>query len=188
MTILAAGQPDHVLKVLFRYGSRPASGYEKVEHTDLGGIYGGHVSLGIDSDVISFDSPHGIHIFPTKKNLKGVYILEDESDFIKDTLTKKYAIVEIPITDMQYQHLKVIVAGYLKNSPYDYAFFGMRCASATYDVLSQIGILKKKSYLGNVFSNFYPRLLRRKILRLAKENKYKVIRLKGSKSREWEDD
>lgn len=188
MNSLATGQADHILKVLFRYGSRPAHGYEKVEHTDVGGIHGGHVCLGIDSVVIGFDSPPGIHIFPTKKNSKGVYIHEEEQDFMKDTLTKKYAIIEIPITHEQYQHLNAILTSYLNTSPYDYAFFGMRCASATYDVLSQIGIMEQKSYLGNVFSNFYPRLLRSKVLRLAKENNYKVIRLKGRKSREWEKD
>jgi hypothetical protein len=185
---LAEGQQEHILKVLFRYGSRPARGYEKVEKFDFGGIHGGHVCLGIDSVVVGFDSPKGFHIFPRKKNLKGVFVREDEDDFMQDTIKKKYAIVEIPITDDQYLKLNSILTGYLNKTPYDYAFFGMRCASATYDILSQIGIMKPKSNLGNVFSNFYPKLLRRKIFHLAKENNYKVSKLKGRKTRQWEQD
>lgn len=188
MTSFANGQQEHLLKVLFRYGSRPARGYEKIEHFDFGGIHGGHVCLGIDSVVIGFDSPDGYHIFPRKKNLKGVFLREDEHDYMKDTITKKYAVVEIPISDSQYGHLYRILTDYMNNAPYDYAFFGMRCASATYDVLSQIGIMEQKSYLGNVFSNFYPKLLRRKLFHLARKNNYNIIRLKGRKTRIWEED
>jgi hypothetical protein len=188
LTSIATGQPDHTLKVLFRYGSRPAYGYERTEHDDFGGIHGGHVCLGIDSVVIGFDSPVGLNIFPNKNHIRGMWVSEKENEFMQDTISKKYAIVEIPINNMQYDQLNAILAGYLNNPPYDYAFFGMRCASATYDVLSQIGIVKEKSYSGKVFSMFYPRLLRRKIFRLAKENNYKIIRLKGRKSRDWEED
>ena len=185
---LATGQSDHILKVLFRYGSRPAAGFEKTEHDDFGGIHGGHVCLGIDSAVIGFDSPKGFNIFPNENNIRGCWECEEEIEYMKDTISKKYAIVYIPITDKQYQQLNSILAEYLNNPPYDYAFFGMRCASATYDVLSQIGILKQKSYLGNVFSIFYPRMLRHKVFHLARENNYKIIKLKGRKSREWEED
>ena len=188
MTSFASGQSDHILKVLCRYGSRPARGFEKVEKYDFGGIHGGHVCLGIDSVVIGFDSPNGFHIFPRKKNNKGFWVREEEADFMKDTVTKKYAIVEIPISDDQYHLLNTILAAYIKKPPYDYAFFGMRCASATYDVLSQIGILEHKPYWRNVKSNFYPKLFRRKILRLAKKQGYKITRLKGRQSRQWEDD
>lgn len=184
----ATGQPYHILKVLFRYGSRPAYGFEKTESDDFGGIHGGHVCLGIDSVVVGFDSPVGFNIFPSRKNIKGCWVCEEEKEYMKDTISKKYAIVLIPITDTQYQQINTIFTGYLNNPPYDYAFFGMRCASATYDVLSQIGIVEQKSYTGKVYSIFYPRLLRRKIFRLAKENNYKVIKLKGRKSREWEGD
>jgi hypothetical protein len=182
------GQTEHVLKVLFRYGSRPARGYENVEREDFGGIHGGHVCIGIDSIVVGFDSPVGFHVFPRKKNLKGVYIREDECDFMQDTIKKKYAIVEIPISWEQYVNLQKIISGYLNKTPYDYAFFGMRCASATYDILSQIGIFKQKSRAGNIISNFYPKLFRRKVLHLAKQNNYKTTKLKGRKTRVWEDD
>jgi hypothetical protein len=185
---LAEGQQEHILKVLFRYGSRPARGYEQVEHPDFGGIHGGHVCLAIDSVVVGFDSPKGFHIFPRKKNLKGVFVREIEREYMQDTIKKKYAIVEIPITDDQYRTLYNVIDGYLKNTPYDYAFFGMRCASATYDMLSQIGIMKPRSNFRNVISNFYPKLLRRKLFHLAKKNNYKVIKLKGRKTRTWEED
>jgi hypothetical protein len=185
---LAEGQQEHILKVLFRYGSRPARGYEQVEHPDFGGIHGGHVCLAIDSVVVGFDSPKGFHIFPRKKNPKGVFVREIEREYMQDTIKKKYAIVEIPITEDQYRTLNNVIVNYLNRTPYDYAFFGMRCASATYDMLSLIGIMKPRSHFGNVISNFYPKLLRRKIFHLAKKNYYKVIKLKGRKTRQWEED
>jgi hypothetical protein len=188
LTMNSHGQTEHLLKVLFRYGSRPARGYENIEREDFGGIHGGHVCIGIDSIVIGFDSPVGFHVFPRKKNLKGVFVLEDECDYMQDTIKKKYAIVEIPLSGQQYDKLQKVISAYLSKTPYDYAFFGMRCASATYDILSQIGIFKQKSRAGNIISNFYPKLLRRKVFHLARENNYKITKLKGRKTRVWEDD
>jgi hypothetical protein len=108
--------------------------------------------------------------------------------FVNDTASYKYTTFEIPITNEQYNKLNLIINNYLVKTPYDYAFFGMRCTAAAYDVLSQIGIFKTKTRIRNICSNFYPRLLRRKMFRLAHQKQFKIESHPGRKTRVWEID
>ncbi len=94
----------------------------------------------------------------------------------------------VPLTTEQYEKLRSILINYIENTPYDYAFFGMRCASATYDVMSQIGLFKPLPRFRNVVSNFYPRRFRAKMFRLAQEKHYTVIKHTGRLTRIWEED
>jgi len=181
-------QEQHLLKVFFRYGSIPETGYEYVEYEETGGLQGGHVSLGIDSLEIGFTNEKIIHIFPRKDNNHGVFYWEYLKDFEDQVADKKYITFLIPISEEQYIHLKAILSSNIDESPYDYAFFGMRCASATYDVLSQIGIFQPQSRAKMIASNFYPRMFRRKMTELARKNGYTVVRVKGRKTRIWEND
>ena len=64
----------------------------------------------------------------------------------------------------------------------------MRCAAAAYDVLAQVGVVKKRSKFGNVFANFYPKLMRKRMLRDATEKGLKVVRRQGRASRKWKKD
>ncbi len=184
-------QENHTIIVFFLYGSQPKSEF-KNEPTYLGGIYGGHVSIGIDSLVVGFStsltSKRQVHIFPHKHNSIGKFFAKDIRDFLKDTVSRKYTTIAIPLSEEQYDTIKQIHNDYLQNSPYDYAFFGMRCAASAYEILSQAGIVKSKSKCGVVFSNFYPKLLRYKLFHLAKANGYKVTKHKGNKRRNWEKD
>jgi hypothetical protein len=77
---------------------------------------------------------------------------------------------------------------YSKKSPYDYAVFGMRCAAASYDLLSEIGLFRKISMKNNILTNFYPKLLRKRILKWAKKNNYPVQHHEGRSTRVWEKD
>ncbi len=181
-------QETHLLKVFFRYGSIPDIGFEYIEYEETGGLNGGHVSIGIDSLEIGFTNEKSIHVFAKKDNIQGVYYWEYLKDFEAATSDKKYITFLIPITDDQYLKLKSILLAYIDNPPYDYAFFGMRCASATYDVLSQIGLVKSKSRAATIITNFYPRMFRRTMTDLARKNGYTVIKVKGRKTRIWEKD
>ncbi|MFA6128669.1 MAG: hypothetical protein WC699_15320 [Bacteroidales bacterium] len=181
-------QEQHILKVFFRYGSIPEIGYEYVEYEEVGGLQGGHVSLGIDSLEIGFTNGKVIHVFPDKNHPEGVYYWEYLKDFEDHVIGKKYITFLVPITDEQYNKLKTLLLDYINNPPYDYAFFGMRCASATYDILSQIGIFKPQTRTLTVISNFYPRLFRRKMTKLAREKGYTVVKVKGRITRIWERD
>jgi hypothetical protein len=183
------GQTDSVQKYLtihFLYGSKPARGCKATEHKAFGGIHGGHVSMQLDSTIFSFVPKYGWHIISRHHKIEGGYLLEDATTWASDTSGEKYTSIRIPLTDTQYKSLVRIEKDYLATSPYDYAFLGMRCASACADVLGQLGIIKHRSNFGLIRKHFYPKRLRRKLLRYAKRNKLEVVRTQGRKSRKWE--
>lgn len=188
VSAVSSGQETHVLKVFFRYGSIPEIGYEYIEYEEVGGLSGGHVSLGIDSLEIGFTNVKGIPVFARKNRIQGLYYWEYLKDFENQVSDKKYITFLIPISEEQYLKLKGILLNYMADTPYDYAFFGMRCAAATYEVLSQIGVFKQRNRTATIISNFYPRLFRRKMFELARKNGYTVIRANGRKTRIWERD
>ena len=185
---MSLAQQFHVMKVFFLYGSKPASGYEKMESPSFGGIHGGHVSISIDTLNVCFHHVNGYHILPQSNHLKGTYEQMRLADFLKDTSSYKYTVIEIPLDSIQHSRLETTISGYLRSTPYDYAFLGMRCAAATYDMLSHAGFFKPRSRFWMMCSNFYPRLLRKKMFRLAKENHYQVRFQNGRKTRVWESD
>ena len=183
------GQDNQSIKVYFLYGSKPAHHFKNIEKKYFGGIHAGHVSIGIDTAVVGFTRHNGFHIISHKKKLKGRFESKGISRFLLDTIGFKYITFQIPLNDSQYIKIKTIFNNYLfSKTPYDYAFLGMRCASASYDILSQIGIFKTKSKWCNIFSNFYPKLLRKKMLKLAKISNYKITKQPGRPSRTWEND
>ena len=181
-------QDKHNIVVFFRHGSKPYREHKRKEIKETGGMYGGHVSIGFDSIEFGFDSGEKIKLFGNKKYQLGFFYCEEMRHFLKDTATLKYTTIEIPISSKQYFILKNIYETYLGRPPYDYAFFGMRCTSATYDILSQMEIVKPLPKLINIFSNFYPRLLRRKMIKLSKINHYRVTTHNGRKTRIWDND
>ena len=75
------------------------------------------------------------------------------------------------------------------SNPRPVRFFSvLRCAAASYDVLSKIGLFKPYSNDKNVITHFYPKLLRKKILKWADRNNYTIISNEGRPSRKWESD
>jgi hypothetical protein len=182
------GQNSDTIQVFFLYGSRPRHSHWHQESHYFGGFHGGHVSIGIDSSVIGFHHVKGLHLIGHRKPTGGVFECKRIQDFLKDTVNSKYTTFKIPLTKVQHHQLLQIFNDYRAQTPYDYAFFGMRCAAAAYDVLSQIGIFKVKSKCGNIASNFYPKLFRKKMFALALENHYKINQHIGRKSRKWEND
>ena len=185
--LYCSGQSGHKAIICFLHGSMPYRTQQRSERKETGGYLGGHVSIVLDSIEFGFTSDR-IKMFPSRRHPCGFFYCEEIKDFRQDTVGLKYTIIEIPIDDTQYKGLINIIENYLGYPPYDYAFFGMRCASATYDVLSQIGVVKLKSRWGNIISNFYPKLLRKKIRKMAKQNHYKMTIHNGKKTRIWEED
>lgn len=183
----SAQAQNHTIQLYFLYGSKPAKGYKKTEKKLFGGLHGGHVSIGVDSSITGFGPVGKFHIFSKKKRNAG-FRCEDQASFNADSVGKKYTTITIPITNEQYEKITGIHNGYLNNAPYDYAFIGMRCAAASYDVLSQLGLVKAKGKTATKLQIFYPRRLRKRMLKMAKEKGYKVHYQAGSKTRVWEKD
>lgn len=181
------------LKVHFLYGSKPLREYKKSEPKWFGGILGGHVGIEGDSNKILDFGPNGkFHIFAKKSRRNSYFGLRNPESFYSilgaNPDSVKMAIVYIPITRDQKAKFDSITSIYTSQSPYDYAFFGMRCAAATYDVLSQLNILPDYGYTQTYTRIFYPKLLRKRLFALAVERNWKVVKYEGSSRRKWEND
>lgn len=184
--MLHANAQQHYITVHFLYGSVPAPGFEHVEKKKLGGKKGGHVTIETGDSIIGFQPKGNCHLFGEKNNPNGYFKTEPKEKWENDTIAAKYASIIIPVNEEQYISVKNTFDQYLKKAPYDYAVFGMRCAAASYDVMEKAGLVKKRSRFGKWASYFYPQLLRRRMLKLAKENNYAVIKHGGRQSRIWE--
>jgi hypothetical protein len=180
---------SHFVKVVFLYGSKPKKKHRDTEVKYFGGIHGGHVSLEVDDIDYGFEpiTTKGVHIFPKKR--KHAHFVEKKL-YGKTLYGKgsKTATFIIPITQKQYADINRVCVCYRDTTPFDYAFFGMRCASTAQDILSKIGITKKKNRFVTVTGTFYPKRLRKRLFKLAKKNNWQVIMTEGRPTRKWERD
>lgn len=186
--IFAQGDSMHYIQVHFLYGSKPLRQTKATESKHFGGLHGGHVTIQVDDTDYGFrHSIRHTHIFPHKNRHSEFVtrIMNGKSRYGPDRKTVTFTI---PITTAQYTLLNKIHQGYCDSTPYDYAFFGMRCASATQEILGKIGMLKKRNRFINVVTTFYPKPLRRRMLRLARKNNYPMITTEGRPTRRWERD
>jgi hypothetical protein len=157
------------LKINFLYGSKPAKGFKQTESKHFGGLKGGHVNIEAGGRVLDF-LPGKNPILPVRKKPSGGYRLNNTAYKNKDK--DKWVTIVVPFTQNQFIRLQAVFDSLATNTPYDYAIFGMRCAAASYDVLSEVGLFKKLSNKKNIAKHFYPKLLRNE----------------GRCSRKWESD
>lgn len=192
-SLLCNSQDTAFIKVHFLYGSKPLKKYRNIEQKWFGGILGGHVGVEGDKDkIINFVPKGKFHWFAKKENKNSAFFLHSFENFYAilggNSDSVKKAIVYIPITVKQKQKFDSIASAYLKQTPYDYALFGMRCGAATYDILAQINILINFKYSKTYKKIFYPKKLRKILFKKAKENGWTIIRNNGSDKRRWEKD
>lgn len=179
------------IKVHFIYGSRPKASYD--EYKWFGGKHGGHVGIEIEKGKIFDFMPRGeFHYIHQEDNIQGGFQVKRASafwDLFDDSASvQKTATVVIPIDSNQRRVLDSLVKAYSKKSPYDYAFWGMRCASAAYDVLAQMGIVEELPFNKMFRKIFYPKKLRKRLFKLAEDNNWRVIKRPGNHRRRWEKD
>jgi len=181
------------LRVHFLYGSRPLKKYKDTEPKWFGGMLGGHVGIEGDSGRILNFVPRGkFHWFPKSTNKHSAYT-EYAFDRFYSVMggnpdSNKKTIVYIPVTPRQKLRFDSISSAYLGQTPYDYALFGMRCGAAAYEILGQLAILPAYSYGKTYKKIFYPKKLRKRLLKKAKANGWKIVSLNGSARRKWEKD
>jgi hypothetical protein len=177
------------VKVHFVYGSKPKSAFKKIEAKQFGGIHGGHVYLELENKIISYGTNNGKwHIFPHKSKSAGKYRIDKDLKWHGDTGKLKITTIVIPISEEQLLKFKETEKKYFEQTPYDYAFLGMRCAAGAYDVLSKAEVCKCKSRFGIISKNFYPKRLRVKLLKRAQKENWQVLRQDGRATRKWERD
>ncbi|TNE82168.1 MAG: hypothetical protein EP332_01375 [Bacteroidetes bacterium] len=187
-------QDSTFIKVHFLYGSVPVDSFKEEEPEWFGGLLGGHVGIEIDTNrVLHFVPQGGLHIIGrVKKNFKSHFAQSDTTSFWGIFGTPADSVkrlsVEMKVSAKQKHDLDSIAIAYRSKVPYDYAFFGMRCASATYDVLSAAGILKYYHPKVNYPQHFYPALFRKKLLARAEDHQWDLYRREGTYRRKWEED
>ena len=186
-------QENDFIKVQFIYRSKPLKLYRATEKKWFGGLPGGHVGIETDSNrVLDFHHFKSYHVFTSNNNKHSRFLLKSANDFWScfgsPAETVKKATVIIPVSREQKQRFDSIARCYLSSSPYDYALIGMRCAAATYDILSQLGVMKHYPLKSIYWKIFYPKSLRLRLYAKAKENGWAVIKQEGSAKRKWEQD
>jgi len=179
------------LRVHFLYGSKPKHAFKTTEHKWFGGIHGGHVGIESETgEILNFLPSGGFHIIAKPDERHSRFAIHDHNSFYSmfggDSV--KRSIVTIPITPKQKQLFDSIALVYLEQTPYDYAFIGMRCGSAAYEILAQLDIVKSYSENKTGRKIFYPKKLRKRLFRKAKSNGWKIETTAGSYSRKWEKD
>jgi hypothetical protein len=189
----AYSQDTVFLKVHFLYGSKPLQQYKDTERKWFGGKLGGHVGIEGDSDrIVNFLKKGKFHWFAKKTNKHSRYAIHTVKQFYSlfqyNPDSVKKAIIYIPVTPGQKQQFDSVTAAYLKETPYDYAFIGMRCSAAAYDILGQLNIFPHYSYRKTYRKIFYPKKLRKRLLKKAASNCWLVVRQNGSTKRKWEQD
>ena len=187
-------QDTATIKVHFLYGSIPRLAYRKTEWRSSGGIMGGHVGIELAPNCIMDFMPVGrVHWVARRQNKRSKFAVRTNPDDFWSisgghSAHVKKATVVIPVNAAQKQVLDSIFTAYTTNTPYDYAFIGMRCAAATHDVLSQMGIMPTYGPHKIYFKIFYPERLRKRLLNKARQENWTVLYQKGSERRRWDRD
>lgn len=190
---LKANSDSVTIRVHFLHGSKPKKQFRHEEDKWFGGILGGHAGIEYEPNkIINFQPRSGVHVFAKPKIINSKFSVHDTISFYEimggPYDSAKKTIIAIRISVRQKIKLDSIVTAYQKRSPYDYAFFGMRCGAAAYDILARIDVVHKFSFKRIWRKVFYPRKLRRRLEWYAKTRGYKIMKKKGTVRRKWERD
>lgn len=186
-------QDSLFIRVHFLYGSKPKKEFSDTEKKWFGGILGGHVGIECGTNrFYSFEGRGKHHIFQKRKKKHSIYRDIDSATFWNIMGThgdnvKKLTII-LPVNATQLQTLDSITRTYRSETPYDYAVFGMRCGSSTYEILAQLGILQQYSHFWTYMKIFYPRKLRKRLIAKAEDYNWAMIPKDGTDRRKWEKD
>lgn len=181
------------IRVHFLHGSKPKKKYRYEEDRWFGGVLGGHAGIEYQKNkVLDFVPKARFHFFAKKRIINSKFSLHDTLSFYAllggAPDSNKKTMITIPVTRQQKDLLDSLALVYQKSPPYDYAFFGMRCGAAAYDVLAHAGILPAYGFGQTWRRIFYPRKLRRLLERQATTRHYTIRRCPGSSRRIWEKD
>jgi hypothetical protein len=183
-SIRSSSQTDTII-VHIIHGSKP------VKHThgyrDPGGYFGGHAVLQIGSFVYGFNyTGERIHPVPYRKNRNGLYEKQSLQEWNRRAAGAEVTTIYIPVSKTIHDSLKNAYENYYVSCPHDYAFLGMRCAASAYWMLSRAGIFRHSSRRRSIIHSFHPKMLRKKLVRMAAREHWRVIEQKGSAQRKWE--
>lgn len=175
-------------KIHFRYGSKPLKQFPN-QNEMFGGILGGHVYFQVNEYFYGFEpfDEKSFHYFPSR-NFNAIFRKESLNDWTLKHKDQKVLTIQLPLTSEQELNLLTILEKYHRQTPYDYAVFGMRCGASSYHILSQIGLFETVSRFQCILSIPYPKFLRKKFIKIAKKNNWKMELKEGTMERTWEKD
>ena len=189
-----ACQADSVyIRVHFLHGSKPKKQFKHEEDRWFGGLLGGHAGVEYEKNkILNFLPKARFHFFSKRRIINSRFTIHDTISFYallggKPDSVKK-TIVTILISGKQKIMLDSLAEAYQNKCPYDYAFFGMRCGAAAYDILAEAGVVKKYGFGKTWRKTFYPRKLRRRLEKNAAKTHYTITKQEGSYRRIWEKD
>ena len=178
--------------VHFLHGFVPKSQYKNTEPTIRGGLWGGHIFIQIKHLIYGFETFHDddFHIFPRMDYRKFNSMLKKErlTDWQKNAHNNKFTSFEIPLTNPRFIYLRNVLKQYRKKPPFDYALFGMRCTSFTHYILTKAKVCHSRGFIDSVIRYPYPRKLRKKLMRKALRNGWRITQTPGTDHRIWEND
>lgn len=127
------------------------------------GLFTGHVGIEFNpGEIVNFFPEGRFHWIANNQHPHARFVIHTPQEFRRlynpDAFHLSIFYFQIPLP--QQQMLEKIIESYTHRPPYDYAFLGMRCASATYEIMARAGILQQASWLFLVFRFFTPGLLK----------------------------
>lgn len=178
---------ENPLIIHFIYGSKPKREFRDIEEKIPGGLLGGHIFIQTGEYYYGFESVNrkNIHLFPRKK-FNSIYTKEHISSWSFSHKHEKMMSIELTVVPGTLNKIIAAVESYHQKTPYDYAVLGIRCASSTYQILSEAGFFAFASNLKSMILVPYPSILRNKVLRIATANNYIIKTQVGSSRRIWE--
>jgi hypothetical protein len=185
-------QDSVLVRVHFLHGSKPKKEFRHTEKRWFGGVLGGHVGIEHEPNrVLNFEPVKRVHVFSRRKHINSKFSVHDTVAFYQimgacDTV--KRTIVTMKISAAQKAKLDSVATAYSSSTPFDYAFFGMRCSAAAYYVLVGAGVLKQTSFSKTWRMIFYPKRLRRKLESKNYGRVHSIFKTPGSLRRRWEKD
>lgn len=160
------------------------------QQSTVGGWLGGHIELEVDSLVYGFEfaDRERIHYFARQDSavFNSRFTRKPREAWQRETAAEKITSIRIPISDQQKQELLGKMELYHRQAPYDYALFGMRCASTAYALLAEAGILPRRPRMAYELNAFYQRQLRKRLVPWAQRNGLVVQTRDGIDCRSWE--
>lgn len=169
-------------------------------------LHGGHVTIEYAHDkALSFQPVHydGIggagHLMPKSnpKKYNACFRIYTEKrawnvlgNYYNNVDSLRRAEFIIPVTAAQQHKLDSLAKAYTEHTPYDYAFFGMRCASASYEFLKEAGLVTEYQHhiWWNIFTTRDFRNALYKDYQRNRDNGWRLETSRGSLSRQWEKD
>lgn len=157
----------------------------------VGGLWGGHVEIQVDSLVYGFEfkDRKNIHLFAQQKPqyYNATFTRINYKDWLIKNKDEKCTSIQIPVNSDQKDSILQFYRESMTKSPYDYAFFGKRCTSSALQVLHDVGVLEKKKSRRKInWKYFYPRRARNKLTRWSKNRAYLIMTKPGIECKKWD--